>query len=689
MTMSRGGAFASTIFVSATLLFSCQPMVARMIVPLFGGAPAVWIVCSLCFQTLLLAGYAYAHFLGTRLRLKAQIIIQLALVASVFLVMPVAVDEDAARFASGHPTLGLLLLILRTIGLPFFVLSTTSPLIQRWFAELGERDPYHLYAASNAGSMLALLGYPFVIEPLVPVKLQSRGLHTAFAMYTVLFVVCAATTMTMRKRSALRIDATPAPPAVRATESEGKVPVAKTPGGRWRERLVWIALAFVPSSLLLGSTEYVTTDLVSIPLLWVVPLALYLASFIVAFGKRQVVSMRATARVLAVVAIVVTGIMIARVERPPWLVVAAHMALLFLASVVCHRALAERRPDVTRLTEFYLLMSVGGVLGGLFNGILAPLVFDDLWEYPIAIGLCVFARGAAEQSRTGRRSVDAAFGILLAGALLAFTRWGTSEGVTLFAERNFFGVVKVTREPEGKFQLLILGHNLHGKQARGEQERHVPLAYYHPTGPAGDVLDPADPRVGRRVGVVGLGIGSLVAYADPGDEWTFFELNPTMVDVARKHFTYLSDAEQGAKVSIEVGDARQRLRIGPAARFDILVLDAFRSDAIPIHLVTREALEVYRRALRPNGLILAHLTSDHLVLPPIFAALAKDAGMPAIERKHTATADGTHSSEWVVLGGSDEERARLRGLGWQMLEAPPSQSVWTDDYANVLAAVRF
>jgi SAM-dependent methyltransferase len=580
--------------------------------------------------------------------------------------------------------------------------------------------------------MLALLGYPFVIEPLLAVKAQSRAFHTLFAVYAVFVVLCAA--MTMRSRSTLRVETTPAPPAVRASDSERKMPIASTAGSRLRERLLWVGLAFAPSSLLLGATEYVTTDLASIPLLWVIPLALYLASFIVAFGKRQIARRTTFSRLFALVVVLVSAIMLARVERAPWVIVALHMTLLFLASVVCHRALAENRPHVARLTEFYLLLSVGGVLGGLFNGIVAPLVFEDLFEYPVAIGLACLGRAILETEKPAARDVvyglalgaatyalvkigahyrvDAAssfvwmfappllvafvwakrplrFAVAVGAVLVSGMTYGGDVGVTLFAKRNFFGVLKVTREPAGQFQLLVYGHRtLHGKQALDVQARHVPLAYYHPTGPAGDVLDPSDQRVGRRVGVIGLGIGSLVAYADPGDEWTFFEINPTVVDVARRHFTYLSDAEQGAKVDIEIGDARLRLRQGPEARFDVVVLDALSSDAIPIHLVTREALAVYRRALRPNGLILAHVTHDHLVLQPILAALAREASMPAIEKRDGGSEGGKHASEWVVLGGSAAELARLRALGWTTLEAPTGQSVWTDDYANVLGAIR-
>jgi SAM-dependent methyltransferase len=742
--------FAVTIFVGATLLFACQPMIARMIVPFLGGAAAVWIVCSLCFQTLLLAGYAYAHFVGTRLAVRSQIMLQLALVGSVFLVMPIAVDEAVAtRLTSGHPTLGLLVLLLRTIGLPFFVLSTSSPLLQRWFAELGERDPYHLYAASNAGSMVALIGYPLAVEPLLAVRGQSRALHAVFAVYAVLVVACAAGTL--RRPSPSRIETTPAPPQVRISASQ--LPVAEDveqEGRRWSERITWIVLAFAPSSLLLGATVYATTDIASVPLLWVVPLALYLLSFIVAFAKKQVVRPKLVSRATAVAAALVGALTLAQVSKPTGLVLGAHMLLLFLASVVCHRGLAERRPHVSRLTEFYLLLSIGGVLGGVFNGLLAPLVFDELYEYPVAIGLACLGRVVVEGGRprglaARALAVDLGLGLGLAAvayvaqrlfgerfesggavwvlalpalvALLWSTRplrfaaavgtlclvgmsQGGRLGTTIWADRGFFGALKVVRQP--RFLVLVSGKALDGEQARDPEEAKVPLAFYFPTGPAGDVLGPLPrPDVDlppRRVGVVGLGVGSLAAYARKGDDWTFFEINPVVVDVARDQFTYLKRAEESARVHLEVGDARLRLRQGAAARFDVLVLDAFSSDALPTHLVTREALAVYRRALAPGGVILAHVSNEHIELGPVFRALARDAHMSIIGRRDASpspedVAQGKAPSEWVLLTDSRAEVDRILRTtkDWRPLSAdgPPRQSVWTDDYANVLGALRF
>ena len=769
--------FAVTLFVSATLLFACQPMVARMIVPLLGGAPAVWILCSLCFQALVLGGYFYAHVVGSRLPVRTQVMLQLALVASAFFVLPIVVDERLVEsLTTKSRSLGLLVVLLRSVGLPFFVLSTTSPLLQRWYAELGETDPYHLYTASNAGSMVALLGYPFAVEPFFSLKEQSRFHHVAFAGYALLVVVCAMTAL--RKKRLPRIDATPAPAGVTMSEDIALEPgpesraliagetfetarpspeserAARGPQPVWRERLVWLALAFAPSSLLLGATEFVTTDLASVPLLWVVPLALYLASFIVAFAKRQVVKPGAASRVLAVLAALVALSKLAEVLGPAWLIVGGHLLLLFVASVVCHRALAIRRPHHTRLTEFYLLLSVGGVLGGAFNGLVAPVLFDDLLEYPIAIALVCLARVAIdrlpdETTRARRRDIGyglalaavtlvlvkvgeltkanpshsvvwmyalpvlvafvwskrpVRFAVALGGILLVGTVHGGLSGNTIHKERDFFGVLKIRRDPRERFLLLLSGSATHGAQSLDPATKQLPLMYYFPSGPAGDVLGPL-PAPGatvlgesapRRVGVIGLGVGSLASYARPGDSWTFFELNPRVVDIAKTYFSYLSSVPPGTRVAIEEGDARLRLRGGAAARFDVLVLDAFSSDAIPLHLLTREALAIYRRALEPGGVLLAHITNLHIALEPVFAALAADADMVAIGRSdHEGTPEERamekSDSHWVVLSTSAEglDTIAAKNVVWHRLPRTPKQNVWTDDFADVLAAMRF
>ena len=724
--------FAVTLFVSATLLFACQPMVARMIVPLLGGAPAVWILCSLCFQALVLGGYAYAHVVGSRLSLGTQVALQLALVIAAFFVLPVVVDEALlASLTARSTSLGLLAVLLRAVGLPFFVLATTSPLLQRWYAELGEPDPYHLYAASNAGSMVALLGYPFLVEPFVALREQSRYLGFGFAFYTLLVTLCAVTALRKRR------------PHVAALSDEP--PSSSPPRPPWRDRAGWLALAFVPSSLLMGATAFITTDLASVPLLWVLPLTLYLASFIVAFAKKQPIGQDLVSKVLAGLAVILALSMVAQMRGPAGPVVGLHLLFLFVASVVCHRALAVRRPSHHRLTEFYLVMSLGGVLGGAFNGLVAPVVFDDLLEYPIAIGLALLARLAVDKTTKARwrRDVLCGIGVVFVSLLLVKVqdhvpakplyaivwvyalpllfvyRWtnrpiryavavggllvvsithGALSGRAIFKERDFYGVLMLKRDETNQYLLLVSGSTVHGAQATAAEQKHVPLTYFSPRGPVGDVLGPLPDRASkevssRRVGVIGLGVGSLAAYARSGETWTFFELNPKDVDLAQHWFSYLSDVPSGARVTTEIGDARLRLRDGAAQRFDMLVLDAFSSDAIPIHLLTREALVVYRRALAPGGLLLMHISNRHILLEPVVAALAADAKLFGVGRDQRETgAQVAHlASHWLCLSESQEALASIaaRNADWHELVTQPRQPVWSDDFANVLAAMHF
>ena len=740
--------FAATIFVSATLLFACQPLVARMIVPLLGGAPSVWIVCSLCFQALVLGGYAYAHVVTSRLSLRAQVVMQVAIIAIALMTLPVSIDEKLAlELTAKSYSLGVLAVLLRSVGLPFFVLSTSAPLVQRWFAEAGEKDPYFLYAASNAGSMLALLGYPFVIEPLLGLADQSRALFVGYAVYGVLIAICAVT-LVRRARSA-PIAISLGVPAV-AIDDVDPTPESE----RWKQRLLWLGLSFAPSSLLLGVTDFITTDIASIPLLWVVPLATYLATFIVAFAKKEVLSRRFVARAFALVAGVTVMSMIAEVVRPAWLIVMFHVGLLFIAGVACHGALASRRPHVSRLTEFFLLMSVGGVLGGIFNGLVAPAIFRDLYEYPIAIfaaglGRALVMRDDPETKKEttarglglglvlpasallltlivravkkdvsipayavlfGIAAVTAfvwstkypiRFAVAIAGLLLCTIGFGPSASDLLHKERDFFGTLKVRTVDDGKFRILTFGTTIHGAQYTDPSRSRSPVINFHPSGPAGDLMGPLpdDPAYSsappRRIGVIGLGIGGLTGYARPGDEWTYFELNPAIVRVAKEHYTLLSSMPERTKLDIEVGDARLRLRDGAAARFDVLVMDAFSSDAIPVHLMTREAIAVNVRAMVPGGLLIAHVSNRHLALAPVVAALAKDAGLHAIVRwdgRVTAEQEKGFktASLWTAMSADPArlEAIKAKSPGWKTLDAPPGQKIWTDDYADVLGAMK-
>ena len=755
--------FSTTIFVSATLLFACQPVVARMILPVMGGAAAVWIVCSLCFQALVLAGYLYAHVVGSRLSTRSQVLLQLGLIGLALVVQPIAVDEALlVSLTAKSYSLGVLAVLLRSVGLPFFVLATTSPLVQRWFSELGEKDPYHLYTASNAGSMLALLGYPFLIEPFLGLSAQSRALQAGYVAYAVLIALCAMTLMRAKKApdpAVIVAEGTAEiPPTVVDAAAASRPPEPASPSERWRERLLWIGLAFAPSSLLLGATNYVTTDIASVPLLWVVPLALYLGSFIVAFGKKQPLSESAMSRALALAVAVVAMSLAAELTGPAWLLVLLHMFQLFAAAVVCHRALALRRPHVSRLTEFYLLMSVGGVLGGIFNGLLAPVIFPDLYEYPLAIALVCLGRAALPNALAGAKAVasssrnreiaiglglgvvaialvkvgdalhvevNVAFLVIYGTATLIAFAWSTRPlryalaiGAVLltavaigpggrdivYKERDFFGVLKVRRLEHDRFRVLVFGTTIHGAQKTDPAGRRDPVINFFPTGPAGDLLGPIPGKAGvdasllkpRRMGIIGLGIGGLTAYARAGDTWHYYELNPTIVKIAKEHFTFLSTMPDGSSYDVEIGDARLRLREGPPARFDVLIMDAFSSDAIPVHLMTREAFAIYQRAMVPGGLLIAHISNRHMRLEPVVAALARDAGLRGITRLDGKVSEEESkafksASHWTAMSTSPEVLAEIsvKHPGWRSLEAPVDQKVWTDDFADLLGAIKF
>lgn len=731
--------FALTIFLGAALLFSVQPMIARTALPVLGGSPAVWTTCMLFFQSALLAGYAYAHVLTSRFTIRRQALVHGAVLVCAFLVPPIAAAPlGSLDFDSrAAPTLALLSWLTRSAALPFVVVATTAPLLQRWFAATSHpaaRDPYFLYAASNAGSLTALVAYPFWIERRWTLGEQSRAWSVGLAALAVLVVLSALVTIA-RAGGHDRESETP--------QGVGKDAIRVTPSAC----LVWIALAAVPSSLLLGVTTYLTTDLAAIPLLWVVPLALYLVSFILVFSRKTEGVDRAAARALPWLIMVQAPAMGAGLVQPFW--VPLHVLTFFTASLVCHGALARRRPPASALTAFYLAVAVGGAVGGLFNALVAPSLFQRVAEYPIALvaaclvlafradvpardgfrpralvlpvvigliaaSLCADVLGVAE-SAIGVVATMAVAGLTLlvaadhrrrpvrfawtVGALLMAS--GLAEGVSgrvIHRERSFFGVLKVTAVDGGKVHRLFHGSTLHGQQDLDPARRRDPLTYFHRSGPIGQVFTVHATRPGRapaRVAVTGVGAGSLASYALPGQHWTFYELDPAVVRVARdrRFFTYLGDC-RAATLAVVVGDARLSMTRAADGGFDLIVLDAFTSDAIPVHLLTRQALALYRRTLSPGGWIVINITNRYLDLAPVVARLAADARLVSRVRTDdlltpAEKAAGKQGSIWAVLA------ARVADLGaiahdprWQTPTAVPGDLVWSDDFTNLLDHVR-
>jgi hypothetical protein len=714
--------FTLTIFLSSALLFCVQPLFAKMLLPLLGGSPAVWNTCLVFFQTALLGGYAYAHFLPAWLGVRRHALLHLVVLFLPVLVLPLAIDRTLVPPVEAFPIGWLLWLLVVTVGAPFFAVASQGALLQKWFAETGHptaSDPYHLYVASNLGSMLALLSYPFLVEPALTLAEQSRLWTIGYHLLVVATAGCAGLLWRSQRR----------------TEAKTEPPEADDQRPTWPRRLRWLALAFVPVSLLVSVTTYLTTDIAAVPFLWILPLAVYLLTFILAFARKPLIPPRVVIYLELRLILVLVLLLLAEATQlafiPTILLLGLHVATLFVVGLVCHGELARTRPPVRYLTEFYLWLSAGGALGGLFNSLLAPVLFSAVVEYPLTLVLaCLLAPARVEQPRP--RLVDflapAGLGLLTAGAVLigrasgfaagpaglvlmfavplmvcfAFSarplRFGLSLGAVLLAgslypgmhgtvvyrERSFFGVHRVTREPKGRFLELTHGDTVHGRQSLRPEERREPLTYYHRTGPAGQVFAAYPDR--KRVGMVGLGAGSLAAYGRQGQVFTFFEIDPVVIRIAEGIFDYLRDTP--ATVDIIPGDARLTLRQAEPRQFDLLVIDAFSSDSVPLHLITREALQLYVSKVADHGLILFHISNRYLDLRPVLAELARSEQLEHWVREDEVVppdllAAGKLASRWVVMARRPEDLAEITRLpGWHVLQNATPLRVWTDDYSN-------
>lgn len=725
---ASGPLFVVAILLGSFLLFLVQPMIARMALPRLGGAPAVWNSAMLIYQALLLGGYAYAHWLG-RVPVRQQAMIHLAVLALAALWLPIGLMAMQLP-ANAEPALWVPWLLGASIGPLFFAISAQAPLLQRWFAAAsGGRDPYALYAASNAGSFGGLLAYPLLVEPGLALKGQS-WLWTGG--YALVFVAVAACALLLPRKAADE-------PHVHAT----------SPAPSRRRIAHWIALALVPSGLMLATSSFLTTDIVAVPMLWVLPLGLYLLSFTIAFAARRWPAELLT-RFAPVTILMFGGLMIAGQNDNPELNALMALGLLFMVAVALHTHLYDLRPEPDRLTGFYLAMSVGGALGGVFAGLVAPIVFDWTYEYPILIlaagllvpqafllpvvgklwrggrngmmlraaivtvvicalvGFGLFGTNAIEEKQTRgivylviaaiglfTVGVRVPFMIVLTGALFLF---GGYRALSMSLEgdvrtRSYFGVYTITELPNQK--RLAHGTTLHGVQLTGDSVRlRMPTTYYVPGSGVGQAMKALGGLygAGARVGVVGLGTGTLACYAQPGQSWRFYEIDPAVVRLARGTFSFLDRCKPDA--SIVLGDARLRLAEAAPASLDLLVLDAFSSDAVPMHLMTQEAFATYDRVLAKDGLLLVHISNRFLSLEPVVETAAKAGGWSAAELTYFPTImeemDEATTSDWIALSRSPETIARLKARGgeWRALRATPGFTPWTDDYATILPVLR-
>jgi hypothetical protein len=719
--------FALAVFSSAALVFLVEPMIAQMLLPRLGGSPAVWNTSLAFFQIALLAGYAYAHLVQRLGQVRRQMGLHLALLAAAALVLPLHIAAAPGQSSTAHPILWLLGVLTLSIGAPFAVLSATAPLLQAWFARTatgeGTKNPYVLYAASNLGSLLALLAYPFVVQPLLGLRNQAVDWSLGYGAFALL--IAALVILSWR--------------APTSAEPASDRPAEAAPAGLalWRERGTWVLLAAAPSSLLLGVTLHITTDVASAPFLWVPPLAIYLLTFVVAFQDPPPLSPGVILALQALIAPIC--LVLLPIKTSYWLpLLGVHLASFFVTALMCHQALAMRRPPPGRLTEFYLLMSLGGVIGGAFNAFLAPVIFNGVWEYPLVLVLAGLARpwtkgpfgwrnwtilGAGVVCALILARPDQAaplpafamillFGILVLAAFLlrsrapafvlataalavasqvALSRYGVSE-----SWRSFFGVVQLGEfesQALGPIRFMVHGSTLHGAQAADPALRCTPMTYYAPADPIGQVFRSVQAR-SRAVsfGAVGLGAGSVAAYVRPADAMQFFEIDPLVVRIAGdpSRFSFWHGCAKGP-VSVTLGDARLSLQQVPDARYDILLVDAFSSDSVPIHLMTVEAMRTYLRVLKPGGVVVMHLSNRNLELTAPAAAIVAAAGASALVQDYkvgpkTPTLAEAGSIVLIAARTPQDLASFARDPRWRPADARRTRP-WTDDYSNVLGAL--
>lgn len=728
--------FAAAIFLNSALLFWLEPLFGKTVLPLLGGTPGVWNVCILFYQTALLAGYAWAHA-ADKVGVRRHAVIHLIVAIAALALLPFAVSSTLLPPPIDRPIGWLLRVLAYSVGLPFVVIAANGPLLQRWYSRSqarGAGDPYFLYAASNLGSFASLLLFPIVLEPYLTLSQQGRAWR---GVYVLTLIVAGACAFVLR-----RVVAT-APSQAASDDTETISP---------RRKLYWVALAAIPSSLMLGVTTYIAAEVASIPLVWIVPLALYLATLVAAYGATeriqrtlnsvfaQDLTPQAAVRTLAcLIALALPSAAVMILWDVRGAVVVAHLTLFTVAALICHVHLAADRPSTTHLTSYYLWSAAGGALGGAFNTLIGPALFTSVLEYPIALTAVLTvlpARGArprAELSDFGWAAVVGAgalaialalrwthvelpfsprlllavpalaclafsgrplrFGSGLVAVVLASAAFPSEIGDVQYATRNFFGVHRVLLDERHGFRWLTHGVTVHGGERLRDSLSPKPLTYYSAAGPLADVFRSyGTMKPSMRVGVIGLGAGSMLFYGRSDQDWTFYEIDPAVTQLAEtpRFFGFLAHAR--SHYHVIGGDARLSMSAESSPPYDMLVLDAFSSDAIPTHLLTREALRLYLTHLAGDGILVMHISNRFFNLAPVVASLAQDAHLASLLRVDETPDDaddtGKFGSRWVVLARDPAELTPLAAAGWQRLSNGAHVRVWTDDYSSVLPLMR-
>ena len=674
-------AYAVTIFLSAFLLFQVQPMMGKMILPWFGGAASVWTACMLFFQSLLLLGYLYTHWMMRYLSTPRQSFLHIALLLLCLFFLPISPSEALKPQGSENPT-GLILYLLGvTIGLPYMVLSTTGPLVQAWFAkERSDVVPYRLFALSNLGSMLALLAYPLVIESALPTRMQSW----TWSAFFVVFVGCC---VYLSRRSLALGDASPATPGM--AKGIAEVP---TPTPTLGQQLIWVALAACPSMLMVADTSFMTENIAPIPLMWVMPLALYLLSFIICFEMpswyKRVVWLPLLVLSLAMLAYLPNlGIG----EWPVSLSVGLNLLSFFVVCMACHGELALQKPNPRHLTSYYLMLSVGGFLGGFFVGVIAPYFFNSNYEFAVGLVLSAAvvltaligpAEGLARSWRIPVGVLGGAISMALVWASVSYHQ-SKSEGVT-WKGRNFYGSLKMYEY--GGYRRMLHGQIIHGQQYVSDDLRRLPTTYFTPASGVGLAMLAKGEKGPLHVGVLGLGVGTLVAYGRAGDIYRLYEIDPLVIELAQEKFTYLSDTP--AKLEIILGDGRLQLEREPSQQFDVLVMDAFSGDSVPVHLLTLEAFAIYFKHLKTDGVLAMNVTNAFLDLVPVLKRAADQYGKHIRLLEHPGDQGFAFASRWIVITDSKDFFDQTSLQAMREVDAPKDFVAWRDDYSSLLAVLK-
>ena len=731
--------YAVTLFVSAFLLFWVQPMVGKMVLPLYGGTPAVWNACMVFFQVTLLTGYAYAHlsikWFGSRRQAGIHMILMLLPIA----VLPIVITHGSIPPSDANPVFWLLGRLVVAVGLPFFVVSGTAPLLQRWFSTTdhpSSKDPYFLYAASNFGSFLALLGYPFIFEPLLDTVEQGWAWSAGYILLILMMLLCV---FILRRRSFNDDDKN-----IKLNRIESYQQNRKSSG---RQKLFWVFASFIPSSLMLSVTSYITTNISAIPLFWVLPLALYLLTFILVFSRKQVLPHSLVTRIVPFIIIPLVPFFFFSINKLEILLVPIHLLLFFVAAMFCHGELAMRRPVAKYLTEFYLWISIGGVMGGVFNVIIAPIIFNRVVEYPLAIFLvCTILPGIRTQrDKPFERWLDIGLPLLFAGficlifwgtqqikiennlalnallfapaALLCFSFKGNkirftlafgvllvstayyadmNKGNQIYVLRNFYGVKRVVTNPKNAIRYLYHGNTIHGAQFLDPARKDEPLTYYHRSGPVGDVFNAFENSgIVPVIAAVGLGVGSISSYAKPGYQFVYYEIDPGVKKIAsdNRYFTFLADTK--GSYDVVLGDGRLTIARATDHKYGMIILDAFNSDAIPIHLLTKEAVELYLSKLKTDDLLVFHISNRFLNLEPLMGSLAKTLRLVCLIKNDSDVRDedqfkGKFQSTYVVMGRNGSIIKKLStDSSWNKVAVKFKTPTWTDKYSNVLSLLKW